>query len=449
MPRLKALIHPPRASLAARKAMGRALRERLPRRQHHQFSVKPRREDLLARLKAAVAGRRADLLPIRWRRMAVSPFTFFRGAAAIMAADLGRLPTSGLEVQVCGDAHLLNLAAYAAPDGHLVFDLDDFDETCRGPFEWDLKRLAASFAIAGRDAGYKDKACRAAVRRMVRAYRESLTLFSEMRVMELARFAITAGSAGKPLAPIFEHAARDTPRELLKKATTPDREGFGGFQSRPPLLAPLRDAEARRVLGSLAAYRATLAPGRQQVIDAYAPWDLAFKVAGIGSVGVENYLVLLYGNGPGDPLFLQLKEQDATCWRPYLRRSNAYATLYPHDGRRAAEGQFRTQTVADPFLGWTQMGGKKFLVRQWSDHRATLELGMLTEEALDDYSTLCGQVLAKAHARTGDAARLSGYCGSNDHLDSAIARFALSYADQAEVDHASLRKAIKAGEIRA
>ncbi len=428
--------------------MGRALREQLPRGQHHQFTMKPRRDDLLAQLKAAVAGRRSDLLAIRWRRMAVSPFAFFRGAAAIMAADLGRLPTSGLEVQACGDAHLLNLGAYAAPDGHLVFDLDDFDETCRGAFEWDLKRLAASFAIAGREAGYKDKVCAAAVRRMVRTYRESLTLFSEMRVLELVRFEITPRSTGKLLAPIFEHAARDTARGLLKKATSPDREGFAKFHNRPPLLAALRAADANRVLGALPAYRATLAPGRQQVIDAYAPWDVAFKIAGIGSVGVELYLVLLFGNGPGDPLFLQLKEQDAPCWKPYLRRSKAYAKLHPHEGRRAAEGQFRTQTVADPFLGWTQMGGKEFLVRQWSDHRATLELSMLTQHALDDYSTLCGQVLAKAHARTGDAARLSGYCGSNDHLDSAIARFALSYADQTEVDHALLRRAIKAGKFR-
>src|SRR6266540_1253926 len=171
MPRLKALVPPPRASLADRREMGRAL-ERLPRKQHHQFTVRARRDDLLGQLKAAVAGRRPYLLPIRWRRMAVSPFAFYRGAAAIMAADLGPLPTSGLQVQVCGDAHLLNLGAYAAPDGHLVFDLDDFDETCRGPFKWDLKRLAASFAIACRDVGYTDKACGAAVRRMVRAYRD-------------------------------------------------------------------------------------------------------------------------------------------------------------------------------------------------------------------------------------------------------------------------------------
>jgi len=381
--------------------------------------------------------------------MAVSPFAFYRGAASIMAADLGPLPTSGLQVQVCGDAHLLNLGAYAAPDGHLVFDLDDFDETCRGPFEWDLKRLAASFAIACRDVGYTDKARGAAVRRMVRAYRDSLALLSEMRVLELAQFEIRPRATGTPLAPIFEHAARDTPRNLLKKVTSPDRDGFAAFQSRPPLLTPLRAAEAKRVLESLATYRTTLAPSRQQVLDAYAPRDLAFKVAGIGSVGVEAYLVLLFGNGPGDPLFLQLKEEDPSCWRPYLRNSKGYARRDPHDGRRAAEGQFRTQTWSDPFLGWTQASSKKFLVRQWSDHRSTLELSMLTKDVLDDFSALCGRVLAKAHARTGDAAMLSGYCGSNDRLDAALAKFALSYADQAESDHACFRKAIKAGQIRA
>jgi uncharacterized protein (DUF2252 family) len=427
--------------------MGRALRERLPRKQHREFTGKARREDLVAQLEAAVAGRRSDLLAIRWRRMAASPLTFFRGAAALMAADVGRLPTSGIEVQVCGDAHLLNLGAYAAPDGHLVFDLNDFDETCRGPFEWDLKRIAASFAIAGREAGHGDRACGSAVRRVVRAYRDSLALFAEMRVPELAGFELTPQMAGKPLASIFEHATRDPPRELLKKVTSPDSDGFARFQSRPPLLVPLKLAIATRVLHSLGAYRATLGPGRQELLDAYVPWDLAFKAVGVGSVGVEAYLVLLMGNGPGDPLFLLVKEQDASCWKPYLRSSRGYARSYPHQGRRVAEGQLRTQTVADPFLGWTEMGGREFLVRQWSDHKAALEVSMLANDAFFDFAGLCGEILAKAHARTGDAAMLVGYCGSNDRLDGALARFALSYADQAEADYVRFRKALKKSEF--
>jgi uncharacterized protein (DUF2252 family) len=442
------MLMSPKVTLADRKAMGRALRERVPRKQHREFEANARRQHLVSQLKAAVAGRRPHLLPIRWHRMKMSPFSFYRGTAALMALDLGRLPRSGVEVQVCGDAHLLNLGAYAAPDGHLVFDLNDFDETCRGPFEWDLKRLAASLAVAGREAGHKDRVCRDVVRSMVRAYRQSVALFSEMRVLELARFEIVPTSTGKPLAPLFEHAARNTPRELLKKVTRPDSEGFAEFQSHRPFLAPLQPAQATRVIGSLAAYRATLGPGRQQVLDAYAPWDLAFKVSGTGSVGVEAYLALFFGNGPGDPLFLQLKEQDASCWKPYLGSAKAYGRSYSHQGRRAAEGQLRTQTVSDPFLGWTDFAGREFLVRQWSDHRAALDVSMLTNGVMEDYAILCGRVLAKAHARTGDAAVLTGYCGSNERLDMAMARFSIAYADQVESDYFGFKKAIRAGEIK-
>jgi len=401
------------------------------------------------KLKAAVAGRRADLLPIRWGRMAASPFGFYRGATALMAADVGPLPTCGLEVQVCGDAHLLNLGAYAAPDGHLVFDLNDFDETCRGPFEWDLKRLAASLVVGGRYAGHKDITCAGAVRSMVQAYRQDLGRFAKMRVLELARYELTPRFAKKPLAPIFRQAARNTPQQLLKKATTPDAEGFARFQNKPPLLTHLKAAEAGAVLASLIAYRSTLGPGRQQVMDAYKPRDLAFKVVGTGSVGVDVYLILLYGNGANDPLFLQIKGEDPSCWKPYLKHANGYSKAYPHQGRRTAEGQFRTQTVVDPFLGWTQIGGKDFLVRQWSDHKASVNVSMLADGAIHNYAVFCGEVLAKAHARTGDAAMLAGYCGTSDRLDEAMATFAIAYADQTEADHARLRKAIKDGKLRA
>jgi uncharacterized protein (DUF2252 family) len=441
------LLPPARPSQAERRALGRALRERLPRKQQRELVVKGRRDDLVAQLRAAVEGRRPELLPIRWRRMATSPFAFFRGSAALMAADVGPLPRSGIEVQVCGDAHLLNLGAYAAPDGHLVFDLNDFDETCRGPFEWDLKRLAASLVVAGREAGHRDRACASAVRRMVRAYRESLALFAEMRVLELARFELTPREAGQPIAPIFERAARDTPRELLKKATLPARDGFARFQRRPPLLVPLGPAEATPVLRALGAYRTTLGPGRQALLDLYGPRDVASKVAGVGSVGVRAYLVLLMGNGPGDPLFLLMKEQDSTCWRPHLAGAKGYARAYPHQGRRAAEGQLRTQTVSDPFLGWTTLGGRDYLVRQWSDHKASLDVSLLASDAFSEVASLCGEVLAKAHARTGDAAVLVGYCGGNDRLDGAIARFALAYGDQVEADHARFRRALARGDF--
>jgi uncharacterized protein (DUF2252 family) len=435
--------------MAERAAAGRALRGKLPRRDQGEFHVTTRRPDLVRLLQIAVAGRREDLLPIRWQRMALSPFAFMRGTAALMAHDIGPLPCSGVEVQVCGDAHALNLGAYAAPDGHLVFDIDDFDETCRGPFEWDLKRLAASLAAAGREARHRDRQNRHAVRRMVQVYRESLALFAEMRVVELARFEIRLPTGGRALEPIFEHAARDTPRALLGKVTRRDGDGYARFLGGPPLLVPLPVADAERVLRMLLDYRPTLGVSRQQMLDRYAPRDVAFKVSGIGSIGGEAYLVLLFGNGPGDPLFLQVKEQDPCCWARYLGSTKAYRAAYPHQGQRVAQGQMRAQTVSDPFLGWTHRDGRDFLVRQWSDHKASMDLSMLRGDSLEEYAMLCGRVLAKAHARTGDPAVLSGYCGKNDRLDVAVARFALAYADQVEADHAAFRKALRAGRIAA
>jgi uncharacterized protein (DUF2252 family) len=429
-------------------AIGKALRGRVRRSVHAEWTVHRERAGLLESLAASVAGRRADLLPIRWGRMAASPFGFFRGAAALFAADVGGLPTCGLEVQACGDAHLLNLGAYAAPDGHLVFDLNDFDETCRGAFEWDLRRLAASIVVGGRHAGVADGACARAAREMVRSYREALAYFSPMPVLAVARHEISRRSGRRPLAPIFTRAARNTPEQLLARATVPGRGGWARFRTQPPLLRRIEQDASLPVLAALGAYRETLGPGRQQVLDRYVAFDVAFKVVGTGSIGVEVYLVLLYGNGPGDPLFLQLKEEDASCWLPFVG-ARRYAREYPHQGRRTAEGQLRTQTVADTFLGWTRIGKKDFVVRQWSDHKASADVRLLGREAIEDYAGLCGEVLAKAHARTGDAAMLSGYCGRGEALDRALARFALRYANQAEADHARLRKAIQAGKLRA
>ncbi len=375
--------------------------------------------------------------------MAASPFDFYRGAVSVMASDLGPLATSGVEVQLCGDAHLLNLGAYGAPDGRLVFDLDDFDESCRGPFEWDLKRLATSFAVAGRVAGHSDADCISSVRSLVRTYREDLDRLSRMPVLEMARLEITPRSTGKRLAPVFTGAARDPPAELAKKATVPRSAGYPRFQSAPPHQFRMKGSEVEKVLGSLAEYRTTLGPDGQQMLDAYAAFDAAFRVAGTGSIGVDNYLVLLYGSGVEDPLFLQVKEEDSSCWRPYLTNAADYQKLYPHQGRRTAEGQLRTQTLADPFLGWTRIGGKDFVVRQWSDHQATINVRMLKKRAvLEDYARLCGQVLAKAHARTGDGAMLSGYCGRSERLDAAIASFAVAYADQTERDYERFCKSI-------
>jgi uncharacterized protein (DUF2252 family) len=438
-----------RASVAERTANGKALRDRVPRSEQGEWTFDARREGFVRKLEAAVAGRRPDLLPWRWRRMAESPFAFLRATAALMAADLGPVATCGIAVQACGDAHLLNLGAYAAPDGHLVFDLNDFDETCRGPFEWDLKRLAASFVVAGRVIGQSESACASAVCSMVEAYRSRLARLSPLPTLELARFEVTPHPARRPLAPIFTRAARNTPRQLLAKATVPGAGGLARFQDDAPRLVPLGRVAGRAVIESLSSYRETLGAAPRQVLDAYTPWDAASKVTGTGSVGVDDYLVLLYGNGRNDPLFLQIKEEDASCWQPYLKGGGARpANPLVHHGRRVAEGQLRMQTVADPMLGWTELSGRHFLVRQWSDHKASLDVKMLADGTMAEYAVVCGEVLAKAHARTGDAAMLAGYCGRSDRLDVAVARFAAAYAEQVEADHARFRKAVRKGELR-
>jgi uncharacterized protein (DUF2252 family) len=271
---------------------------------------------------------------------------------------------------------------------------------------------------------------------------------SELPTVELARFEITPRSeGGAPLAPIFEQARRNTAEELLGRFTTRAVSGLAKFRNDPPLLRRLGSAQATRVVRSLSRYRDTLGAGRQQELDAYRPWDVAFKVIGTGSVGVDVFVVLLYGNGPRDPLFLQVKEQDPSCWTPYLPKRTRPSD--GDEGRRAAEAQLRTQTVADPFLGWTRLGEKSYLVRQWSDHKGSVKIPDLSTAAIQGYAALCGEVLAKAHVRTGDGAMLAGYCGAGEQLDDAIARFASAYADQAEADHRLLEKAIARNRLGA
>ena len=402
------------------------------------------RPDPLATLLEASRGRLPDLLPIRWGRMAASPFGFFRGAVPLMALDLARSAVTGVRVQMCGDAHVRNLGAFAAPDGHLVFDINDFDETMRGPWEWDVKRLASSLVLAGREAGDGDPLCAEAVGAFVSSYREALRTFIAMSALDLARFEIRRYRRG-PVARILERAERATPLHSLERLTIPSKGGLRRFPKRPPLLEPLEPGRAVRVLASLKAYRDTVSDDRQLVLDAYRLVDVAFKVVGTGSVGTRDYAVLALGDGADHPLFLQVKEEPPSSYAAVLPR----VVRPSHEGRRVAQGQHRMQTVSDPLLGWTTFGGRHYLVRQLADHKASIDPKELGGFALKEYARVCGEVLAKAHARTGDAAILFGYCGTTDRLDLAIQRFGIAYADQTESDHAAFVKAIKAGKIRA
>lgn len=377
--------------------------------------------------------------------MAASPFGFFRGAVPVMAGDLGPRPRTRLHVQLCGDAHVRNLGAYASPDGRLVFDLNDFDHAWIGPWEWDLKRLVTSVVLAGREAGDREARCRDAAEATVRAWREALDRFAATPVLELFRHPVLRYLERGPVAETLVRAARETPGRVAAKLTRGARSGPRRFLKKPPLLVPAAPPAAKRVLGALRAYVDTVSDNRRLVLEAYRPVDVAFRVVGTGSVGLRDWLVLCEGPGGEDPLVLQVKEAEASAWAGYHRAPD----VPKHHGCRVARAQHRMQTVVDPFLGWTTIERRPFLVRQFSDHKASVAATSLSGASLLEYALVCGELLAKAHARTGDPAALVGYAGRTDRLDRALAAFAVAYADQTEKDHAALVREVRSGRIDA
>ena len=430
-------LQAPPVSPRERYEKGKRLRQRLPRdRQAEWTQASPRAPERLAALVRANQGRLQQLLPEKARRMRVSPFAFFRGAAGLMAADLATLPSTRIAVQVCGDAHVRNLGAYAAPDGRLVFDLNDFDETIAGPWEWDVKRLATSLVLAGEEAGLPQTRCEESVRGFVASYRQHLRMFATMGFARLGRYLITRKRDQPVLRQIFGEAKRVTPARNLDKLTV--RAGKRvRFHDNPPTLEHVASRVAADVVRSLRAYGTTLTESRHRTFTRYRPADVAFKLVGTGSVGTRDYVVLLFGNGVDDPLFLQVKQELASCYAPYLPRAKGAA----HQGRRVAEGQQMMQTVSDPFLGYTRCAGLDYLVRQLADHKAAIDPMALTSGALYEYASLCGEVLAKGHARTSDAAMLAGYMGRAGKLDRAIAAFAVAYAEQIRADYRAFMRA--------
>ena len=435
---------PPAARDAARDC-GRSLRRRVSRATQGEWQAAADRSDPVALLNAADAQRIPELVQLKLFRMAASPFAFLRGAAPVMAADLAPLPVTGLRVQICGDAHVRNLGAYAAPDGHLVFDLNDFDETIVGPWEWDVKRFNVSLVLAGREAGASRRSQQQAVLHLVQAYRETLGRLADLAPLDLLRVEIRRPLDTDVLHRVVLQAERVTSAYAVAKLTIARKDGQRSFHDRPPVLYHVPAKAAAAVLASLKSYRETLGPDRQLAFDAYRPQDVAFKVVGTGSVGTRDFIVLLKGRGPEDWLLLQVKEALPSCYAAYLPD----VPPYPHQGRRVAEGQHRMQSATDPLLGWTSIDGRDYLVRQLADHKASLDLAELQDEALVSYAELCGEILAKAHARTGDAAAIAGYCGRSNRLDRAMVKFAAAYADQTERDHARLRQAIRTGQVKA
>ena len=424
------IFQQPAASIRRRYDAGRNIRARLPRAAQAQWTPPPHRPDPLKTITAVNQGRVTALLPEKYRRMRLSPFAFFRGAAVLMASDLATLPSTGLTVQLCGDAHVHNLGAYAAPDGRLVFDINDFDETTPGPWEWDLKRLATSLVLAGEECGASEARREEGVRAMVASYRQHLREFALMPFAALARHLITRRRDARVLDVIFQAAQRITPERNLDKLTVETRGRFR-FHDKKPDLEHVVSRTATEVVRALKGYALTLNASRRRTFERYRAADVAFKLVGTGSVGTRDYVVLLFGNDVHDPLFIQVKQELPSCYASCL---SAPRSRVAHQGRRVAEGQQMIQTASDPFLGYTRCGGHDYLVRQLADHKAGLAPTELKGRALLAYARLCGEVLAKGHARTTDAAMLAGYIGGSAKLDTAVAAFAVAYAEQTKRD---------------
>lgn len=426
-----------------RRALGQARRKQVGRHQHEVLEAKTRPVPALTLVERSMRGRVPALIALKYELMAESPFGYFRGAAPVMAADLAQLPSTGIMSQLCGDAHVRNLGAYAAPDGRLVFDINDFDETILGPFEWDLKRMAASLVLAGRAAGHKDGSARKAAVACVERYAAQMRAFAAMPQLEVARFQVHRLGLARAVHMALGKAERATPLHTLEQLTMPASTRPGAprrFRESKPMLTRVTGARAAAVLASLGPYREMLEPQRRHLLSFYRPVDVAFKVVGTGSVGLRDYCIYFEGNGPADTLFLQVKEEAASAYAPYLPDAHPAA----HNGQRAAEGQRAMQIQTDPFLGWTHIGGRQYLVRQLNDHKGSIPIEDLAGANLKAYAEVCGELLARGHGRSGDPQVMAGYIGSGAAFAEAIADFGVAYAEQTERDWEQLKRSAKA-----
>jgi uncharacterized protein (DUF2252 family) len=456
----------PHLTLNERAARGKAERAEVPRSSHAAFDPPARRRDPVELLEEQAQTREPSLVPLRYGRMLLSPFTFFRGGAYLMAADLAGQPRTGLHVQLCGDAHLSNFGAYAAPDRRLVFSVNDFDETLPGPFEWDVKRLVASFAVAGRDRGFGDAERRRINMAVTRAYRESLRELATRRNLDLwyARIDIDdlvgtfrAHATGTQRKRLAGNLAKTRARTSLKAFSklTEIVDGEPRIVSDPPLVVPIEDLVGAGevdnlealVHGIIRSYRDTLPADRRRLLERFRYAHAARKVVGVGSVGTRAWIALMLGRDNADPLFLQLKEAEASVLEPFLGKSE-----FVNHGQRVVEGQRLMQSASDLMLGWVQIQRpdgpvRDFYVRQLWDAKGSAIVEAMEPDALTTYAKVCGWTLAKAHARSGDAVAIASYLGSGSAFDRALAAFAEAYADQNERDYTAVREAVASGRI--
>jgi uncharacterized protein (DUF2252 family) len=438
-----------------RKAAGKALRDKCPRRVHATWKPHAERRDPIELLIESAVDRMPQLLPIRYGRMMQSPFVFYRGAAAIMAADLVQTPVTGVFVQACGDCHLLNFGGFATPERNVVFDINDFDETLPAPWEWDVKRLATSCVIAGQHNGFNKTEAREMAVRCVESYRTHIKNFAQMSVMERWYARISADDI---LGAIRMKKWREQVEARLAKATARTaleddfpklasvESGTPRIKDNPPLIfhETIRGAEeyAHAVQVAFRKYRETLSDVHRELLDRFEMKDIAYKVVGVGSVGTYCAILLMMDAGD-DVLFLQVKEARKSVLEPYAGKSR-----YANRGHRVVAGQRLMQAASDIFLGWTEESGRHYYVRQLRDVKIKALVDGMDAIRLGRYAEWCGWALARAHSKSGDAAMISGYLGSNSSFDEAVAQFALRYAEQNERDHKALLRAIRDGRIQ-
>jgi uncharacterized protein (DUF2252 family) len=459
----------PHLSVAERVARGRAARAEVPRSSHAVFEPTAHRADPVRVLELQAQTRVPELVPIRYGRMRVSPFTFYRGAAAIMAADLAATPRSGLTVQCCGDAHLSNFGVFASPERQLVFDVNDFDETLRGPWEWDVKRLAASMLIAARENGFSGKDQDRAVLDTVEEYRTAMAGFAAMKNLDVWYAHLDVESALVELGPQLEPRAIKRTEKTLAKARTRDStsafsklthvvDGQARIVAEPPLIVPIDDlvtgAERDRMFDTLhellRSYRETLVHDRRVLLEEFRITDFARKVVGVGSVGTRAWIALMLGLDGQDPLFLQMKEAQASVLEEHLGPSR-----FANHGERVVAGQRLMQASSDILLGWLHVESgldgqpRDFYVRQLKDWKGSAEIERMVPRGLAAYGRLCGWTLARAHARSGDRIAIAAYLGKGSVFDRAIVEFSHAYAEQNKRDYKALAKAVESGRITA
>ncbi|MFG2132515.1 DUF2252 domain-containing protein [Streptomyces sp. NPDC048751] len=446
----------PQGSPGSPKEEGKALRRRVPRGSHNILDLDSSRPDAVAAVQESSQGRLPELTPIRVGRMAATPFAFLRGSAGLMAYDLARTPMTRIRAQICGDAHAANFGLYGDARGDLVIDLNDFDETVDGPWEWDLKRLAASLVLAGREAGADEDTCRKAAHGTVGAYRRTMRLLAKLPVLdawnaiadeELVSHTDAHDLLGT-LERVSEKARANTSGRFAAKSTEPTGDGGRRFVDAPPVLRRIPDAEAAAVAASLESYLTTLSEDRHPLLARHAVHDVAFRIVGTGSVGTRSYVVLLLDHR-GEPLVLQVKEARASALVPHLVSAGFEAPSVDHEGRRVVLGQKRMQVVSDILLGWTTVDGRPFQVRQFRNRKGSVDPAALAADQVDDYGRMTGALLARAHSHSADPRLIAGYCGKSEELDEAIADFAVAYADRTEADHAELVQAVREGRIAA